>query len=101
MSEQALEIIELARKTGKIKKGCNEVTKAIEKGNAKFVAVAQDVSPKEIVMHLPILAKEKNVKFAEVEKKLDLGAAAGVPVGTAAVVVLEPGNAKDLVKNFN
>lgn len=100
MSEQALEIIELARKTGKIRKGCNEVTKVLEKGNAKFVAVAQDVSPKEIIMHLPLLAQEKGVKFAEIEKKLDLGAAAGVPVGTSAVAVVEEGNAKDLIKNF-
>jgi len=100
MSEQALEIIEMARKTGKIRKGCNEVTKVIEKGLAKFVAAAADVSPKEIVMHLPLLAKEKGIPFAEVAKKSDLGAAAGIPVGTAAIAVVEEGNAKDLIKNF-
>ncbi|MDD9954009.1 MAG: ribosomal L7Ae/L30e/S12e/Gadd45 family protein [Candidatus Woesearchaeota archaeon] len=95
----ALEIIELARKTGKIKKGCNEVTKLIEKGEAKFVAYAADVAPKEIVMHLPLLAKEKDIKCAEVEKKEELGVAAGIVVGTAAVAVVEAGNAKDLIKN--
>lgn len=101
MSEQALEIIELARKTGKIRRGTNEVTKVIEKGKAKFVVAAGDVQPKEIIMHLPILAKEKGVPYAEVGKKLELGAAAGIPVGTAAVVVVEEGNAKDLIKNFS
>lgn len=101
MSEQALEIIELARKTGKIRKGSNEVTKVIEKGQAKFVVAAKDVQPKEIIMHLPILAKEKGVTYAEVDKKLELGAAAGLPVGTAAVVVMDEGNAKDLIKNFS
>ena len=100
MSEQALEIIEMARKTGKIKKGCNEVTKLIEKGEAKFIAIAKDVQPKEIVMHLPLLAKEKGIPCAEVEKKLELGAAAGIPVGTAAVAVTEEGNAKDMIKHF-
>lgn len=99
MSENALEIIELARKTGKIRKGTNEVTKLIEKGEAKYVVVAKDVQPKEIVMHLPLLAKEKGIKYAEVEKKLELGAAAGIPVGTAAVAVIEEGNAKELIKN--
>jgi len=49
----ALEIIEVARKTGKIRRGCNEVTKLLEKGEAKFVVVAKDVTPKEIIMHLP------------------------------------------------
>ena len=55
------EVIEKARKTGKIEKGTNEVTKAIERGTAKFVVYAVDVEPKEIVQHLPIIAKEKNI----------------------------------------
>lgn len=98
--ENAFEIVEVARKTGKIKKGCNEVTKLIEKGEAKFVVVAKDVTPKEIIMHLPLLAKEKGIKYAEVEKKEELGAAAGLPVGTAAVAVIEEGDAKELIKHF-
>ena len=51
-------LIELARKTGKIEKGTNEVTKAIEKGNAKLVAVAKDANPPEVVMHIPMLCEE-------------------------------------------
>lgn len=99
--EKAFEIIEVANKTGTIKRGCNEVTKALEQGKAKFVAVAEDTSPKEIIMHLPILAKEKGVKFVMVPKKEELGAAAGLPIGTAAVVVLNEGEAKSLIKNFS
>jgi large subunit ribosomal protein L7Ae len=98
--EKAFEIIEVANKTGSIKRGCNEVTKALEQGKAKFVAAAEDTSPKEIIMHLPILAKEKGVKFVMVPKKEELGAAAGLPVGTAAVVVLNEGEAKSLIKAF-
>lgn len=101
MSEHALEIVELARKTGKICRGANEVTKVLEKGKAKFVVVAADTQPKEIVMHLPLLAKEKGIKYAEVEKKSELGAAAGLPLGTTAIAVMEEGNSKDLIKNFS
>ena len=36
------ELIEKARKTGKVEKGTNEVTKAIERGTAKFVAYGSD-----------------------------------------------------------
>lgn len=97
--EKAFEIIEVANKTGKIKRGCNEVTKALEQGKAKFVAVAEDTNPKEIIMHLPILAKEKGVKCVMVPKKEELGAASGLPVGTAAVVVLKEGEAKELIKS--
>ena len=95
MSEKLYEAVELARKTGKVKKGLNEVTKAIERGKAKYVIYADDVSPKEIAMHLPLLCKEKNIPFANVASKEELGAAAGLPVGTGAVAILVEGEAKD------
>ena len=60
-------IVETARKTGKIDKGTNEVTKAIELGVAKLVVYAKDVEPKEIVAHLTVLCKEKNIPYAEVD----------------------------------
>ena len=96
------EIVEKARKTGKIDKGTNEVTKAIERGVAKLVVYATDVNPKEIIAHLPVLCEEKNILCAEVDSKQKLGIAAGLGVGTSSVAVIEPGDAeKDLsqIKN--
>ena len=101
MSEKGYQAVELANKSGKIKKGVNEVTKVVEKGLAKLVLYAGDVSPKEIVMHLPMICKEKKVPCIEVPSRTELGAAAGLPVGTVAVVVVEAGEAKDLIKEFN
>ena len=100
MADEAkvLEAVEIARTSGKISKGANEVTKAIEKGNAKLVVYAADVSPKEVVMHLPLLCKEKNVICVEISKKEDLGAAAGLPVATAAVAVVKEGEAKGAIE---
>ena len=89
-----LELIEVARDSGKIRKGANEATKAIEKGQAKLVAFAADVSPKEIVMHLPLLCQDKNVACVEVKTKEALGAAAGLGVGTAAVAIVKTGEGK-------
>ena len=88
------EIIEKARKTGKIEKGTNEVTKAIERGTAKFVAYAKDVEPKEIVQHLPVLCKEKGIKCIEADSKQKLGIAVGIPVSTSSVAIIEAGEAK-------
>jgi len=99
-SEKALEIIEIARTTGKIKRGTNEVTKALERGTAKFVVYAKDVTPPEVVMHLPMLSKEKGIPCVEVKSKEELGAAAGIKVPTAAVVVIAEGDAKTLIKNL-
>lgn len=88
------EIIEKARKTGKIKKGLNEVTKAVERAEAKFVAIAKDVSPPEVIQHLPILCKEKGIPCVEVDEKQKLGNAAGLGVPTAAVAVVKEGDVK-------
>lgn len=100
MSESVYEIIEVAKKTGKVKKGTNEVTKVIEKGLAKFVAVAEDVSPKEITMHIPLLAKEKGIPCRMVPSREELGSAAGLTVPTVAVAVVEEGDSKDLIKSL-
>ncbi len=97
---KVLEAVEIARNTGKIRKGSNEATKALEKGIAKLVVYASDVSPKEVVMHLPLLSKEKGVTCIEISKKEDLGAAAGLPVSTAAVAVVKEGDAKAIIESL-
>ncbi len=87
-------IIEKARKTGKIEKGTNEVTKAIERGTAKLVVYSADVSPKEIIQHLPVLCKEKNIKCQEVDSKQKLGIAVGLKVACSSVAVINGGDAE-------
>ena len=99
-TEKAYEAIEMAKASGKIRKGSNETTKAIERGIAKFVAVAKDVQPPEIVMHIPLLAKEKGIPCVQVDSKEELGTAAGLEVGTAAIAVIEEGDAKALIKEL-
>jgi len=82
------ETVEKARKTGKIDKGVNEVTKAIERKTAVLVVVAKDVEPKEIVAHIPILCKENGIKFEEADSKEKLGIAAGINVSCSAIAVV-------------
>lgn len=87
------EVVEKARKTGKIEKGINEVTKSVERGTAKFVVIAKDVSPKEIVQHIPILCKEKKIPCEEADSKEKLGISAGIKVACSAISILEAGEA--------
>ena len=94
------EVLEKARKTGKVEKGTNEVTKAVERGTAKLVAYGVDVEPKEIVQHLPILCKEKNIPCVEVDKKEKLGIAAGLNVSCASVCIIDAGEAEKDLEGF-
>ena len=87
VQEKLLAVSENAQQSGKVSKGTNEATKAIERGAAKLVVIAEDVEPEEIVMHFPGLCSEKGVPYAFVAQKADLGKAAGLKVATAAVAV--------------
>jgi len=91
------EIVEIAKKTGKVDKGTNEVTKAIERGQAKLVIVAEDVQPKEIVQHLPALCEEKGIPCLKVDSKKKLGVAVGINTATASVAVIEAGDATSAI----
>jgi len=88
------QIIEKARKTGKVEKGTNEVTKAIERGTAKLVVYATDVEPKEIVQHIPALCKEEKILCREVDNRQKLGFAVGISVPASSVVVINAGEAE-------
>jgi large subunit ribosomal protein L7Ae len=89
-----LHAVEIAKNTGKVRIGTNETTKAVERGIAKLVVVAEDVNPKEVIMHLDPLCKEKKIPYAAIAAKVDLGRAVGLKVPTAAVAVVEVGDAK-------
>lgn len=93
-------IVEKARKTGKVDKGVNEVTKAIERSVAKLVVYATDVEPKEIVQHLSAICKEKNILCIEVDSKQKLGLAVGISVNTSAVAVIDVGDAEKDISNL-
>jgi len=90
-------LIEKARDTGKIKKGTNEVTKSVEKGESKLVIVAEDVSPKEIIMHLPMLCEEKKIPFVWIPTKAELGASAGLTAQASSVAIVDAGDSKKLL----
>ncbi len=92
--EKQNSLLEKIAKEGKIKVGINEVTKMLERGVAKFVVIAEDVNPEEIVMHLPLLCEEKKVPFSFMPTKKELGAKAGIEVGTSAIVVIDEGDNK-------
>ena len=100
MQNEALALLEKIRETGKIKKGTNETTKAVERGLAKLVYIAMDVDPPEIVAHLPLLCEEKNIPYVYVKSKSDIGKAVGIEVDCASAAVINEGEAKSELRNL-
>ena len=97
---QILEMLSVAKDSGKVKKGVNETTKSIERKTAKFVVMAEDVTPEEVIIHIPMLCKENNIAYAFVPTKNDLGGAVGIAVGTTAVAVENPGGASEKLQDI-
>lgn len=100
LADSIYEAVEGARETGKLRKGTNESTKAVERGQAVLVVIAEDVEPPEVVAHLPALCEEKNVPYIYVPSKRELGSAAGIDVPSAAIAIVDPGKAAAAVKEI-
>lgn len=98
LSTQALEAVERAHATGRVVKGTNEVTKQVERGAAKLVLMAEDVSPEEILAHVPLLCEEKGIPYGYVPTRTELGNAAGLSVSTAAIAITDPGASGELIE---
>jgi large subunit ribosomal protein L7Ae len=101
LAEVAYEALQVARDTGKIRRGTNETTKAIERGVAVIVYIAEDVEPPEVVAHLPILCEEREIPYIFVPSKFRLGEATGLDVGSASASIVDPGNASELIKEIS
>jgi len=100
VADAAYEALQIARDTGKIRKGTNETTKAVERGLAKLVLIAEDVEPPEIVAHLPLLCEEKKIPYIYVPEKSKLGRSAGIDISAASACIVEPGESAELVKEI-
>jgi len=100
LQSKSLEALDLARTTGSVKKGTNETTKTIERGMAKLVLIGEDVTPVEIVMHIPPLCEEKGTTYLYVKSQNDLGAACGINKGCASAAVVDPGRAGEVIEGI-
>jgi large subunit ribosomal protein L7Ae len=79
----------------KIRKGMNEVTKSIERSAAKFIIMAEDVSPPEILFHVPLLCEEKMVPYGYLSTKKELGNVVRLNISASAVAIENVGTGNE------
>jgi U4/U6 small nuclear ribonucleoprotein SNU13 len=94
LSQKILDLVQQASNYRQLKKGANEgqsslllwsecpltcaATKTLNRGTSEIVVLAADTSPLAILLHLPLLAEDKNVPYVYVPSKTALGRACGV-----------------------
>jgi len=101
LSDKALQLVQIASESGKIRIGTNEVTKSSERAEAKLVVMAEDVDPVEILVHVPMLCEEKRIPYVYVPKKQRLGQSAGLSKSAASVAIVEAGEGKLLLDEIS
>jgi large subunit ribosomal protein L7Ae len=98
--DAAYEALSIASKSGGVRKGTNEATKAVERSIAKLVVIAEDVDPPEVIAHLPLLCDERKIPFVFVPTKEALGKAIGIDVPCASACIIKEGEASGLIKEI-
>jgi len=79
-----------------IRNGLKDVQARIRKGEKGLVVFAGDVTPIEVMCHLPGVCEEKNLPYVYTPSRQDLGAAMGVKRGCLMVLIREHEDFKDL-----
>ncbi|CAI5527446.1 unnamed protein product [Closterium sp. Naga37s-1] len=97
-----LDIVQQASNYKQLRKGANEATKTLNRGISEFVVMAADAEPLEILLHLPLLAEDKNVPYVFVPSREALGRACGVsrPVIACSVTSNEGSQLKSQIQNL-
>ncbi|OAA39470.1 Ribosomal protein L7Ae/L30e/S12e/Gadd45 [Metarhizium rileyi] len=102
-TKKVYKTIKKAAKNGTLKRGVKEVVKTLRKspagapGNSSFpgvVVIAGDISPQDVISHIPVLCEDHNVPFIFITSRAELGAAAKTKRPTSVVMIMEKHDGK-------
>uniref|UniRef100_A0A1B0BWM5 H/ACA snoRNP protein NHP2 n=1 Tax=Glossina palpalis gambiensis TaxID=67801 RepID=A0A1B0BWM5_9MUSC len=79
-----------------VRNGLKDVQTRLRKGEKGVVIFAGDVTPIDIMCHLPAVCEEKSIPYIYTPSRADLGAAMGVKRGTIALLIRENQEYQDL-----
>lgn len=90
LNKKCLKLVKKAAKAkGCLRRGVKEVAKAIRKGEKGICLLAGDISPIDVISHLPVACEEADVPYIYVPSRSDLGTAAITKRPTSCVLVLQ------------
>ncbi|PPS16829.1 hypothetical protein GOBAR_AA03741 [Gossypium barbadense] len=71
-----------------LKRGVKEVVKSIRRGHKGLCVIAGNISPIDVITHVPILYEEADIPYVYVPSKEDLATAGATKRPTCCVLVL-------------
>ncbi|KAI3494666.1 hypothetical protein L1887_40482 [Cichorium endivia] len=87
-----------SKSRGHVKRGVKEVVKALRKGEKGLVVLAGDISPIDILSHIPVLCEDTSNPYIFVRSKEALGSASATKRPTSCVMIVPGGGKKAAAK---
>ncbi|KAI9317227.1 50S ribosomal protein L30e-like protein [Dichotomocladium elegans] len=88
--------VKKASKAKHVRRGVKEVSKAIRKGEKGLVVIAGDISPVDVISHIPVLCEDNDVPYIFVPSKEKLGEASATKRPTSVTMIVLGGKTKDV-----
>ncbi|KAL5723420.1 hypothetical protein ACHQM5_006824 [Ranunculus cassubicifolius] len=96
LSKKTLKLVRKAAESKCLKRGVKEVVKSIRRGNKGLCVIAGNISPIDVITHVPLLCEEAEIPYVYVSSKEDLATAGATKRPTCCVLVLTKPNKGEL-----
>lgn len=93
LTKRVLRLINKSTAERKVRRGVKEVVKSIRKeknaaGKQRLCVLAGDITPLDVISHIPVLCEEHNIPYVFVRSRTVLGQAARTKRPTSVVMVV-------------
>uniref|UniRef100_A0A7N0VGQ4 H/ACA ribonucleoprotein complex subunit 2 n=1 Tax=Kalanchoe fedtschenkoi TaxID=63787 RepID=A0A7N0VGQ4_KALFE len=88
LCKKTFKLVRRAAEQKCLKRGVKEVVKSIRRGNKGLCIIAGNISPIDVITHVPILCEESDIPYIYVPSKEDLANAGATKRPTCCVLVL-------------
>lgn len=103
--KKILKTVKKSAKTKTLRRGVKEVVKALRKsqgsGNtadinnpSAIVVIAADISPMDVISHIPVLCEDHGIPYIYIKSRAQLGEASATKRPTSVVMVAKAGSGK-------
>ncbi|CAK7326460.1 unnamed protein product [Dovyalis caffra] len=88
LCKRTLKLVRKASESKCLKRGVKEVVKSVRRGHKGLCIIAGNISPIDVITHVPILCEESDIPYVYVPSKEDLSIAGATKRPTCCVLVL-------------
>eukprot|EP00467_Chlorarachnion_reptans_P025134 CAMPEP_0114520110 /NCGR_PEP_ID=MMETSP0109-20121206/19384_1 /TAXON_ID=29199 /ORGANISM="Chlorarachnion reptans, Strain CCCM449" /LENGTH=137 /DNA_ID=CAMNT_0001700939 /DNA_START=45 /DNA_END=458 /DNA_ORIENTATION=- len=100
MTKRVYKLVKKAVGAKMSRRGIKEVVKALRKKEAGVLVIAGNVTPIDVITHVPILCEENDVPYIYVPSKADLGEAGQSKRPTSCMFILTPKKDADYLELY-